>query len=96
MRSGLQDYNDTAYAAWTWANPDGDWSPWDILHALDKTFVCPPGECGVYSSVGFELLGLALVGVKNLTNWWDLDQADGECTVLPCGRLSCKLLAECH
>jgi len=74
MRSGLQDYNDSAYATWTWAHPDGDWTPFDILHALDKRFVCPPGMCGVYSSVGFELLGLALVDVTNVTYWWDLDQ----------------------
>ena len=28
----------------------------DLLHTLDKTWVCPPGTCGRYASPGFELL----------------------------------------
>lgn len=44
MRAGLNDYDDAFYADWTWSHPDQDWSPFDILHRLNKTFVC--GGCG--------------------------------------------------
>jgi D-alanyl-D-alanine carboxypeptidase len=74
MRSGLNEYDDEAYAAWTYANPTQDWNPFDIIHALNKTFVCVPGTCGYYSSAGYELLGLALCQVHNCSTWEDLDQ----------------------
>eukprot|EP00039_Didymoeca_costata_P031066 m.32957 g.32957 ORF g.32957 m.32957 type:complete len:527 (-) comp8472_c0_seq1:3912-5492(-) len=74
MRGGLHDYNDTWYEYETLENPTFDISPFELLHRLNKTFVCPPGECGEYASTGFELLGLALVYLFNLKNWEDLDQ----------------------
>eukprot|EP00040_Diaphanoeca_grandis_P021185 m.112851 g.112851 ORF g.112851 m.112851 type:complete len:518 (-) comp28222_c1_seq2:50-1603(-) len=73
MRAGLHDYNDTWYADWTWEHPDEDWSPFDILHRLNKTFVCAPGTCGKYASPGYELLGLALCELQNCSDWTDLD-----------------------
>ena len=60
MRAGLHDYNDTWYRSWTFEHPHRDWGPFDILHALNKEFICAPGTCGSYSSPGYELLGLAL------------------------------------
>lgn len=51
--------------------------PFDILHALNKTFICPPGTCGAYASPGYELLGLALCnsyGEESCSSWEDLDQ----------------------
>jgi CubicO group peptidase (beta-lactamase class C family) len=80
MRGGLKDYDDNSYAAWTWSHPTADWSPFDILHTLDKTFACPPGSCGVYSSAGYDILGLALVQASGLTHWEDYDQKS---SVLP-------------
>ena len=41
---------------------------------MPQTFVCDPGTCGHYASPGYELLGLALVGIYNVTDWTDLDQ----------------------
>ena len=46
MRAGINDYDDDFYADWTWSHPNQDWSPFDILHRLNKTFVCAPGTCG--------------------------------------------------
>ena len=42
-------------------DPTFDVSPFEVLHRLEKKFVCAPGECGSYSSVGYMLLGLVLV-----------------------------------
>jgi CubicO group peptidase (beta-lactamase class C family) len=64
MTGGLRDYNDTAYEDWTVEHPHEDWTPFDMLHALDKTFICTPGNCTRYSSPGYNLLGLALVYVN--------------------------------
>jgi CubicO group peptidase (beta-lactamase class C family) len=74
MRAGLQDYDDTALAAWTFSHPHDDWSPFDMMHALNKTFVCPPGTCGVYASSGFDLLGLALAHITGCKDWADYNQ----------------------
>ena len=76
MRAGLQDYNDTWYSNWTYTHPHQDWSPFDILHQLNKTFRpgCPPGACGRYASPGYEILGLALCALQNCSSWEDLDQ----------------------
>ena len=49
-------------------------SPFDLLHRLNKTWVCPPGTCGEYASTGFEILGLALAEITGAHNWWDYDQ----------------------
>ena len=71
----LHDYNDSAYAEFTYAHPNEDWTPFDILHALNKTFICQPGTCGAYASPGYELLGLALcASYENCSSWEDLDQ----------------------
>jgi hypothetical protein len=39
-----------------------------------KKFVCSPGTCGHYASPGYELLGLVLVQLHNLSAWEDLNQ----------------------
>jgi len=50
-------------------------TPFDLLHRLNKTFVCQPGRCGLYSSTGYELLGLALVHLSGInTTWKEYDQ----------------------
>eukprot|EP00039_Didymoeca_costata_P022153 m.3875 g.3875 ORF g.3875 m.3875 type:complete len:600 (-) comp2844_c0_seq1:3-1802(-) len=75
MRAGLQDYNDSAYVDWTIDHPNKDWTPFDMLHALNKTFVCDPGSCGQYASPGYELLGLALCQLNtSCKTWQDLNQ----------------------
>eukprot|EP00729_Bicosta_minor_P002189 gene2189-5403_t len=74
MRGGIHDYNDTWYQEVTIDDPSYDVSPFDLLHRLNKTWVCPPGTCGEYASTGFEILGLALAEITGAHNWWDYDQ----------------------
>ena len=45
---------------WTVANPHKDFTPIDFLYEVDKDFLCYPGQCSAYTSVGYMLLGLAL------------------------------------
>ena len=59
MKSGLGDYSDNFIFSWTIKNPDKDFSPLDYLYNLNKTFVCEPGTCEYYSSVGMSLLTFA-------------------------------------
>jgi len=75
MRGGIHDYNDTWYYATTINDPQVDVTPFDLLHRLNKSWVCEPGTCGLYASTGFELLGLALVNLSGITgSWTELDQ----------------------
>eukprot|EP00040_Diaphanoeca_grandis_P044761 m.13476 g.13476 ORF g.13476 m.13476 type:complete len:492 (-) comp9745_c0_seq1:116-1591(-) len=75
MRAGLNDYEDAPYEAWTWEHPNQDWSPFDMLHKMNKTWVCGgPGICGHYASTGYEILGLALCQLQNCSDWSELDQ----------------------
>lgn len=74
MRAGLHDYNDTWYSEWTWAHPDGDLDPFDVLWALDKSWQCEPGACAAYASPGYVLLGLMLCQAANCSTWEALDQ----------------------
>ena len=75
MRAGLHDYDDGAYAAWTYSHVGSDWTPFDILHALNKTWVCGrPGGCEAYASPGYVLLGLALCQIQNCSRYDQLDQ----------------------
>lgn len=60
MRGGLNDYDDGAMLAWTLAHPDEDFTPIDYLYNVNKTWVCPPGNCEYYSSIGISLLSFAL------------------------------------
>ena len=46
MRSGIPDYDDAALRALTLSQPDTDYSPFDMLAAVNKTFLCTPGTCG--------------------------------------------------
>ena len=52
-RGGLHDYDDAAYLNWTVNHPNDDWTPFDMLWAVDKDFVCEPGACGEYASPGY-------------------------------------------
>eukprot|EP00662_Eupelagonemidae_sp_cell21_P058232 gene58232-biopygen33764 len=74
MRGGLHDYNDTWYEEETLRHPAHDVSPFDLLHRLNKTWVCQPGTCGEYASTGFELLGLALAHAAGVDEYWQYDQ----------------------
>ena len=38
MKGGLKDYNDGQMRQWTLDHPNEDFSPFDYLHTLDKTF----------------------------------------------------------
>eukprot|EP00041_Stephanoeca_diplocostata_P034602 m.1187531 g.1187531 ORF g.1187531 m.1187531 type:complete len:94 (+) comp24549_c0_seq8:968-1249(+) len=66
MRAGLHDYNDTWYLEETLLHPDVDVTPFDLLHRMNKSWVCPPGTCGEYASTGFEILGLVLAGMAGV------------------------------
>ena len=44
-KAGLKDYNDAGMREWTLQHPNEDYSPYDYLHSLDKTFLCKPGTC---------------------------------------------------
>lgn len=67
MRAGLHDYNDTWYLEETLLHPDVDVTPFDLLHRMNKSWVCPPGTCGEYASTGFEILGLVLAGMAGVS-----------------------------
>tara|TARA_B110000208_G_scaffold177512_1_gene224759 strand:+ start:250 stop:1251 length:1002 start_codon:yes stop_codon:yes gene_type:complete len=81
MRAGLNDYNNTWYIDVTENDPTLDITPFDLLHRLDKHFICDPGSCGKYASTGFELLGLLLAQVTGAERWEDYDQL----SVIPIG-----------
>lgn len=76
MRAGLHDYVDSWYRSWVLEHEGTEQylGPIELLHALNKSWVCDPGTCGSYASPGYELLGLALTGIYNLTSWEQLDQ----------------------
>ena len=74
MSAGIPRYNDTAFAQWTYAHANSDFSPLDMIHQINKSFVCKPGTCHLYSSTGYELLGLALAHLTNSSGWRDFDQ----------------------
>ena len=50
MRSGVQDYEDTALFEWTLAHPDADYLPEHFLSSVNKSFAFPPGQGGLYMS----------------------------------------------
>lgn len=74
MRGGIHDYNDSFLRNWTFTHPDQDWSVFDMLHRLNKTWLCEPGTCGSYSDVNYDILGLALLNVTDTLNWTQFDQ----------------------
>ena len=76
MRAGLHDYNDAYFRNFTFSHlNDGEyWTPYDILHQLNKAWVCAPGTCGEYASPGYVLLGLALAEVSNCSSWREYQQ----------------------
>ena len=55
---------------------DVDVTPFDLLHRLNKTFICEPDACGEYASTGYELLGLALAYLSGSLTWEEYDQMD--------------------
>ena len=77
MRSGLHDYNDTAFYDFIFAQqrpPRHFLNPFDVLHRVNKSFVCDPEACGYYVSPPVELLGLAACHIQGCTSWEDLNQ----------------------
>jgi CubicO group peptidase (beta-lactamase class C family) len=74
MRSGMADYNDEKMEAWTLAHPDSTFTPLDYLANVSKHLRCSPGECGVYSSTGYDVVGLALAQISGANNWSEYDQ----------------------
>jgi CubicO group peptidase (beta-lactamase class C family) len=46
MRAGLHDYDDAFFRNFTLSTQTEWWTPFDILHQLDKSWVCAPGTCG--------------------------------------------------
>eukprot|EP00037_Helgoeca_nana_P017714 m.168436 g.168436 ORF g.168436 m.168436 type:complete len:501 (+) comp24113_c0_seq1:45-1547(+) len=74
MQSGMNDYDDVAVQEWTYAHPGRDFTPFDYLATMNKTLVCSPGECGFYSSIGYQLLGLLLAWESGAEHWTTFDQ----------------------
>ena len=60
MKGGLREYDDSKIKEWTFQHPDDDITPFDFIHDLNKEFLCVPGTCEHYSSVGYAILGLIL------------------------------------
>ena len=73
MKSGLQDYDDEGMYEWTLRNPTKDYSPLDYLYGLNKKWVCDPGACEYYSSVGMSLLTFAAAQYYNASSWDQFD-----------------------
>ena len=73
MTGGILDYDDGQIKKWTLEHPDDDITPLDFLYQVNKTYV-EPGKAVIYSSVGYMMLGLALVQHSDLTTWKDFDQ----------------------
>jgi len=76
MRAGLNDYIGKDMKEWTWSHPNEDFSPYDLLWTLNKTWLCKPGTCGAYTTTGFNILGLVLASISNATHWYDYNQHD--------------------
>ena len=74
MKSGLRDYDNNAMIQWTLEHPGQDFTPYDYLHALNKTFICNPGECEAYSSNGYSLLAFVSAAHYGAKNWDTFDQ----------------------
>ncbi|KAK3281957.1 hypothetical protein CYMTET_10276 [Cymbomonas tetramitiformis] len=79
MQSGLQDYDDPWVFNFTLNHPTTDLTPIMYLKSANKTFKCDPGHCGSYSSLGYELLGYALVQahlphLTGASSWKQYDQ----------------------
>ena len=74
MKGGLRDYNDAQMRQWTFDHPDEDFTPYDYLHALDKTFLCNPGDCEHYSSDGYSLLAFVTAAHNGATSFDNFDQ----------------------
>ena len=75
MQAGLHDYDDQALQDFTIAHPHEDKTPLQLLQEVNKTFLCAPGACAAYTSVGYALLGFVLVGADpTIPTWAQLDQ----------------------
>jgi len=74
MTGGLNDYDDAKMLKWTIDHPNEDFEPLDYLHTLNKTWVCDPGACEYYSSVGVQILALALAQHAGAKDWYSFDQ----------------------
>jgi len=78
MRSGVVDYDDTTVFNWTIDNPGRDFLPLDYVRLVaggGGGFAFDPGEGGLYSGVGYILMGWVLCAVSGAATWDQLDQA---------------------
>jgi CubicO group peptidase (beta-lactamase class C family) len=69
MHSGLHDYNDKSYEDESLRNPTRDIGPFELIHAMRKSLIYPPGTTGSYSSMNFVFLGLILAKGENVSSW---------------------------
>jgi len=51
-----------------------DLSPIWVINTTNRSFVCEPGTCGLYSSTNYVLLGLVLAQHGQVDDWDQLDQ----------------------
>jgi len=69
MTGGIHDYEDSVIQEMTWSHPDKDVTPLEYIYSINKTFICEPGECLVYSGVAYEILGLVLAQNLGYDDW---------------------------
>ena len=53
MSSGIQEYDDAFSTAYQNSHRQADLSPVWVLNNSNRTFVCAPGTCGLYSSTNY-------------------------------------------
>ena len=73
MKGGLNDYSDGGMLEWTLSHPDEDFTPLDYIYTLNKTWVCQPGTCEYYSSVGISLLAYVVAQHAGASSYLDYD-----------------------
>jgi hypothetical protein len=83
MRAGLHDYDDEWYHNVTLTEPDYSVSPFELLHRFNKTWIADPGQKEYYSSVGYELLGLALAQVHGSADCSPVYSCFDQMSVIP-------------
>jgi CubicO group peptidase (beta-lactamase class C family) len=74
MRSGISEYDNQFVRTYQNTHRSVDLDPLWILNHSNRTFVCPPGTCGKYSSTNYVLLGLVLASHQQAVDWDKLDQ----------------------
>ena len=73
MSSGMVDKDTLNWKLQYIEHPNHDPTPIDELYALNKTFICEPGDCVYYSGINYILLGFVLAQHAGVSNWNELN-----------------------